>query len=146
VLENWGLSYAEMKKINPDIILVRNSNQGQTGPAAKQPGLGNHINGLAGIVNMVGWPNKEPISLQVAYSDYVVPHFAAAVLIGALDYRRRTGKGQELDIAKVMIDGVQSAYLPTKSGRPFVRLSGSRHGSITRNLLLSLIAKRMKAS
>ena len=103
VLENWGLSYEEMKKINPSVILIRNSNQGQTGPAAKQPGLGNHINGLAGIVNQVGWPNQEPISLQVAYSDYVVPHFAAAALIGALDYRRKTGKGQMLDISQLEV-------------------------------------------
>jgi benzylsuccinate CoA-transferase BbsF subunit len=103
VLENWGLSYEELKKINPSIILIRNSNQGQTGPAAQQPGLGNHINGLAGIVNQVGWPEKEPISLQVAYSDYVVPHFAVSALIGALDYRRRTGKGQMLDISQLEV-------------------------------------------
>ena len=103
VLESWGLSYGALKKINPSVILIRNSNQGQTGPAAQQPGLGNHINGLAGIVNMVGWPNQEPISMQVAYSDYVVPHFAAAVLIGALDYRRKTGKGQMLDISQLEV-------------------------------------------
>jgi len=103
VLESWGLDYENLKKINPSIILIRNSNQGQTGPAAQQPGLGNHINGLAGIVNMVGWPHQEPISMQVAYSDYVVPHFAAAVLIGALDYRRKTGKGQMLDISQLEV-------------------------------------------
>ena len=103
VLESWGLDYEALKKINPGVILIRNSNQGQTGPAAQQPGLGNHINGLAGIVNMVGWPNQEPISMQVAYSDYVVPHFAAAVLIGALDYRRKTGKGQMLDISQLEV-------------------------------------------
>jgi len=41
--------------------MVRNSNQGLTGPAATHPGLGNHINGLAGFVNYVGWPEQEPI-------------------------------------------------------------------------------------
>jgi benzylsuccinate CoA-transferase BbsF subunit len=55
---------------------------------------------LAGIVNLVGWPEQEPISLMVAYSDYLVPHFASAALIGALDYRRKTGKGQLLDISQ----------------------------------------------
>ena len=100
VMERWKLSYEDLVKIKPDIIMVRNSNQGLTGPAATHPGLGNHINGLAGIVNYVGWPEQEPISLMVAYSDYLVPHFAAAALIGALDYRRKTGKGQLLDISQ----------------------------------------------
>lgn len=100
VMERWKLGYDDVVKIKPDIIMIRNSNQGLTGPAATHPGLGNHINGLAGIVNLVGWPEQEPISLMVAYSDYLVPHFAAAALIGALDYHRKTGKGQLLDISQ----------------------------------------------
>jgi len=100
VMERWHLDYSELVKIKPDIIMVRNSNQGLTGPAASHPGLGNHINGLAGIVNLVGWPGQGPIGLMVAYSDYLVPHFASAALIGALDYRRKTGKGQLLDISQ----------------------------------------------
>jgi crotonobetainyl-CoA:carnitine CoA-transferase CaiB-like acyl-CoA transferase len=100
VMERWKLGYDDLVKIQPDIIMVRNSNQGLTGPAATHPGLGNHIIGLTGIVNLVGYPGKEPISLMVAYSDYLVPHFAAAALIGALDYRRKTGKGQLLDISQ----------------------------------------------
>jgi crotonobetainyl-CoA:carnitine CoA-transferase CaiB-like acyl-CoA transferase len=100
VLERWKLGYDDVVKIKPDIIMIRNSNQGLTGPAATHPGLGNHTNGLTGIVNFVGWPKQEPISLMVAYSDYLVPHFAATALIGTLDYRRKTGKGQLIDISQ----------------------------------------------
>ena len=100
VMESLGLDYEELRKIKPDIIMIRNSNQGMTGPHASHPGLGNHINGLAGFVNLVGLPDEEPISLIVAYTDYLVPHFAVAALIGALDYKRRTGKGQLLDASQ----------------------------------------------
>jgi benzylsuccinate CoA-transferase BbsF subunit len=100
VLEKWGLDYDEASKIKPDIIMIRSSNQGLTGPAALQPGLGNHINGLGGIVHLVGLPGEEPISLMVAYTDYCVPHFAASVLVGALDYRKKTGKGQLIDLSQ----------------------------------------------
>lgn len=100
VLESWKLDYPEVKKIKPDIIMVRSSNQGLSGPAANQPGLGHHINGLGGIVNLVGWPNQEPMSLMVAYTDYLVPNFAVSALIGCLDYRRKTGKGQLIDISQ----------------------------------------------
>jgi len=102
-LERWGLGYEELKKIKPDIIMMRSSNQGLTGPSAGHPGLGNHINGLAGFVNLVGWQGKEPISLMVAYTDYLTPHFAAASLVGALDYRRKTGKGQLLDLSQLEV-------------------------------------------
>ena len=100
VLEKWGMDYGELGKIKPEIIMIRSSNQGLTGPAALQPGLGNHINGLGGIVNLVGPPDEEPISPMVAYTDYCVPHFAASVLVGALDYRRKTGKGQLIDLSQ----------------------------------------------
>jgi benzylsuccinate CoA-transferase BbsF subunit len=100
VLESWGLGYDELSKIKPNIIMIRSSNQGLTGPSATQPGLGNHINGLGGIVNLVGWPEEEPISPMVAYTDYCVPHFAASVLIGALDHREKTGKGQLIDVSQ----------------------------------------------
>jgi benzylsuccinate CoA-transferase BbsF subunit len=58
---------------------------------------------LAGFVNLVGWQGKEPISLMVAYTDYLTPHFAAASLVGALDYRRKTGKGQLLDLSQLEV-------------------------------------------
>ncbi len=100
VLESWGLGYDELSRIKPDIIMIRSSNQGLTGPSATQPGLGNHINGLGGIVNLVGFPDEEPISPMVAYTDYCVPHFAASALISALDHRNKTGKGQLIDVSQ----------------------------------------------
>jgi len=100
VIEKLGLGYEELIKIKPNIIMLRSSNQGLTGPYASHPGLGNHVTGLGGFVNLVGQPDQEPISLIVAYTDYLVPHFAAAALIGALEYRRKTGRGQLLDISQ----------------------------------------------
>jgi benzylsuccinate CoA-transferase BbsF subunit len=100
VLESWGMDYDALRKIKPDIIMIRSSNQGLTGPTATHAGLGQHLNGLGGIVNLVGWQNEEPICPSVAYTDYCVPHFAASAVIGALDFRRKTGKGQLIDISQ----------------------------------------------
>jgi benzylsuccinate CoA-transferase BbsF subunit len=103
IMERFGLGYDDLRKIKPDIIMIRSSNQGLTGPYALHPGLGNHLNGLAGFVDLVGWSDQTPISLIVAYTDYLVPHFAAAALVGALDYRRKTGKGQLLDLSQLEV-------------------------------------------
>lgn len=43
MMERWGLGYEDIKRIKPDIIMLRTSNQGQTGPVAGQPGLGPHF-------------------------------------------------------------------------------------------------------
>src|SRR5512136_780998 len=46
---------------------------------------------------------------MIAYTDYFVPYFTVSALAGALDYRRRTGKGQLLDISQLEV-GLQ--FLP----------------------------------
>ena len=93
VMERWGLGYEDLKKIKPDIIMLRLSAQGQTGPFSRSKSFGQHLSGLFSIAHFIGWLDREPISPMFAYSDYFVPLFAIAVLAGAMDYRRRTGKG-----------------------------------------------------
>ena len=100
VMENWGLAYEDLRQIKPDVIMLRTSNQGQTGPFSKIGGLGLQLNALGGFVHFTGSPDRDPLSLMFAYSDYFVPHFAVASLAAALDYRRRTGKGQMIDLSQ----------------------------------------------
>ncbi len=101
VMERWGLGYEDIKKIKPDIIMLRTSNQGQTGPLSTQPGLGPHLIGLSGFSYYSGWPDRDPIGFGMAYTDMIAPPFAVALLIASLDYRRRTGKGQLLDLSQM---------------------------------------------
>lgn len=101
VMEKWGLAYENLKKIKPDIIMIRTCNQGQTGPYAKHPGFGYQIAGLVGFPLLIGWPDRSPLPIPVAYSDYISYHFGAAALIAALTYRRRSGRGQCLDLSQV---------------------------------------------
>ena len=100
VMDKWGLGYDDLKKFKPDIIMLRTSNQGQTGPFSRLGGLGLQLNALAGFAHFTGWTDRDPLSLMFAYSDYFVPHFAVALLAAALDYRLRTGKGQMIDLSQ----------------------------------------------
>jgi benzylsuccinate CoA-transferase BbsF subunit len=101
VMEKWSLGYEDLKKITPDVIMLRTSNLGQTGPFARQPGLGTHLNALAGFLHLTGWPDRPPAPPQLAYTDYISSKFATSILVAALDYRRRTGKGQLLDVSQL---------------------------------------------
>jgi benzylsuccinate CoA-transferase BbsF subunit len=100
-MEKWGLSYEELKKIKPDIIMLRQSGYGSWGPYKNLPAFGMVLAPIAGLSNFIGWPGKEPLPVGVsAYTDCISPRFATAALIAALDYRAKTGKGQLLDLSQ----------------------------------------------
>jgi len=102
VMERYGLGYEELKKAKPDIIVLRQSGFGSSGPYASLPAFGMTLNAMAGIPNFIGWPGGEPLPPGVAaYTDCISPRFAVATLIAALDYRNKTGKGQLLDISQL---------------------------------------------
>ena len=101
VMEKWGLDYDGLKKIKSDIIMLRQSGFGSSGPYAQLPAFGMTLAGITGIPNFIGWPDNVPLPVGVAaYTDCICPRFATAALIAALDYRNKTGKGQVLDLSQ----------------------------------------------
>jgi benzylsuccinate CoA-transferase BbsF subunit len=99
VMKKMGLGYEELKKIKPDIILLSSSVHGHTGPYAGHPSFGNQLTSLSGFNYITGWPDREPETLG-SYTDFIAPQFNCVALITALDYRRRTGKGQYIDMSQ----------------------------------------------
>ena len=100
-MADLGLSYDNLKKIKPEIIMLSTCNLGQTGPLAQQPGFGTQLVSLAGLTHLSGWPDRLPAQPYGAYTDFIAPRFAIAGIVAALDYRRRTGKGQHLDVSQL---------------------------------------------
>src|ERR671925_459347 len=100
VMKTWGLDYPELVQIRPDLIMLSTCQQGQTGPHAQYPGYGNLMAALAGFYDISGWPDRPPSPPYGAYTDFIAQRFAAAALIAALDYRRRTGQGQYIDVSQ----------------------------------------------
>jgi crotonobetainyl-CoA:carnitine CoA-transferase CaiB-like acyl-CoA transferase len=99
VMENWGLSYEELKKVKPDIIMVSMSGLGHYGPLRDfymyVPGM----EGMSGLTYCTGYPDGEPLLSGYAYGDWVTGANAAAALMVALYYRMITGKGQYVDVS-----------------------------------------------
>jgi len=100
VMERLGLGYDELKKINPEIIMLSATIQGRTGPHSTFAGYGWNTTAVTGIGNLTGWPDRSPVGTLQAYPDSVVPWFGAVAILAALDYRRRTGRGQYIDISQ----------------------------------------------
>ncbi len=99
-MERLGLGYEELRKVNPDIIVVSLPMFGHSGPLAKHPGLGSQLADLIGFGNLTGWPDRPPVSPPGAYTDFISPYYAISALMAALDYRHRTGKGQYIEVSQ----------------------------------------------
>lgn len=112
-MAKFGLDYPSLRAVREDLVMISMPLYGQTGPWASYMGYGHVLQGAAGYNHMTGWPDAEPIGTGVAYTDFLVPHFAAMALIAALDYRRRTGKGQYIDFGQMeaAVHGLNTAIL-----------------------------------
>jgi crotonobetainyl-CoA:carnitine CoA-transferase CaiB-like acyl-CoA transferase len=93
----WGLDYPAISRVKPDIIMLSSCLMGQTGPLASFAGFGNLAAAISGFHNLTGWSDRAPAGPFGAYTDYVSPRFTAIAIMAALEYRRRTGKGQYID-------------------------------------------------
>ena len=100
-MAKFGLSYDELIKIKPDLIMVSGCLQGQTGPHKDYPGFGGQGSALSGFNYWAGWPDREPVGPNGTISDTLAPRLMATSILGALHYRRRTGKGVHLDLSQV---------------------------------------------
>ena len=100
VMAGWGLAYEDIRQMTPDVIYLSTCQQGQTGPHSSFAGFGQLAGAMAGFYHITGWPDREPAGPYGAYSDFVNPPNAAAALVAALEFRRRTGKGQQLDLSQ----------------------------------------------
>ena len=96
----WGLDYAALQQVKPDIIMLRTCFMGQRGPFAQFAGFGNLAAAISGFFSLTGWPDRPPAGPFGAYTDYVAPRFTAVAILAALEYRRRTGQGQYIDQAQ----------------------------------------------
>ena len=100
-MEGLGLGFSELQKLNPRIIMLRTSQQGVTGPYAKQLGFGPFLSALAGFASLTGWPDRLPQIPYGPYTDFIAPRFGIPALIAALIYRDSTGKGQCIDLSQL---------------------------------------------
>ena len=97
IMKRWGLDYDSIKDLNPGLIYASTSMLGQTGPYHLYAGYGELAAAIAGLENLVGWPDRMPCGLFWSYTDHVAPQFLVTAIVVALLQRRRTGKGQYID-------------------------------------------------
>ena len=102
VMDKFGLGYAAVKAMKEDIIYLAMSMLGAEGPERNYLGYGAGINGLTGLLYLTGLPGRDPSGSGTNYPDHIPnPCHAAFAVLAALRHRRRTGRGQYIDLAQL---------------------------------------------
>ncbi|KAB2812137.1 CaiB/BaiF CoA transferase family protein [Pimelobacter simplex] len=98
-MEAWGMSYDELKAVNPGLVMTRVSGFGQTGPYRERPGFGTVAETASGYAFLNGWPHTPPTAPPFGFADSIAGISAAYGTAMALFNRGRTGVGSEVDVA-----------------------------------------------
>lgn len=98
-LEKWGIGYEHLSAINPGIVMIRISGYGQTGPYSQFGGFGIICEGVGGLRNMTGDPDRPPSRVAVSLTDCLTAVYACFGAMMALLHREKTGEGQVIDAA-----------------------------------------------
>ena len=105
-MKRLGLSYDDLKSVNPAIVYASISGYGQTGKHSGRKAHDPQIQGMSGIMDVNGAEDGPPTRVGFYIGDLVTPVFACYSILAALRERDRTGNGQYLDVS--MMDTLAS--------------------------------------
>jgi len=135
-LARYGLSYDDLKRINPRLIYCSVTGFGQTGPYREHPGYDFMIQGMGGMMSVTGEPDGAPGGgpqrAGVPVADIITGMYASVAICAAIAHRAETGIGQQLDLALLDSQIALLAYQNTNyfaTGKPPKRI-GNLHPNI----------------
>jgi len=99
--DTWGIGYSQLSKVNPGIIYLSCATYGQYGPMRFFPGWDLLAQAASGVIALTGYPDTDKYYKLPDYvGDFFPGNIGALAVIMALNYRKKTGKGQYIDLAQ----------------------------------------------
>ena len=131
--ERLGLTYEQLRDVNPAIVCCSLSGYGMTGPRAAHGAYDYVIQGLAGWMSLTGDPDGPPAKSGLSLVDFGGGYVAALALMGGLWRARRDGVGCQCDVSlhetALSLLSYVGTWAATEGYRP-QRLAESAHPSI----------------
>ncbi|HTN64234.1 MAG TPA: CoA transferase, partial [Devosia sp.] len=132
ILEKMGLAPDVLLAINPNLVIVRISGWGQTGPYSQRPGFGTLVEGMSGFANTNGFPDREPVLPPNALADSVAGFAGAMATLAALRHVEVSkGGGQVIDLP--LLDPLYSILGPQAANYGLTGKIKPRSGSRSTN-------------
>ena len=121
-LEKWNLGWEELSRENPNLILVRISGYGQTGPYRERPGFAAIGEAMGGLRYITGFPDRPPVRPNLSVGDTLASLHGVIGALLALHHVRNGGKGQVIDVALYeSVFNVTESLLPEYDAQRVVR-------------------------
>ncbi|MFM8801552.1 MAG: CaiB/BaiF CoA transferase family protein, partial [Tagaea sp.] len=97
-LDRLGFGYEAVSALNPRLVYCSLSGFGRTGPYAARGGFDLVAQGMSGLMGITGeGPGRAPVKVGAPVTDITAGILAAMGILGALQARVRTGRGQRVD-------------------------------------------------
>jgi crotonobetainyl-CoA:carnitine CoA-transferase CaiB-like acyl-CoA transferase len=98
-LAKYGLDYSSLRRENQRLIYASITGFGQDGPYAQRAGYDYIIQGMGGLMDITGEPEREPQKVGVAVVDIFTGLYTATAILAALRGRDLSGEGCHIDMA-----------------------------------------------
>lgn len=131
-LERWGIGPEELRAANPELILVRLTGFGQTGPYSSRPGFGTLAEAMSGFAYLTGDPDGPPTLPAFGLADSICGIAASSAVMMALRHRDvNGGGGQVIDLS--ILEPIMAAVGPGPTIYDQLGTVEERHGNRSTN-------------
>jgi crotonobetainyl-CoA:carnitine CoA-transferase CaiB-like acyl-CoA transferase len=132
VLPRLRITYEDLRGIRADIIHISLTSFGSgSGPYSTYRTWGHNLTAAVGLDSQIGWPDRGPGQLAMAFPDYVSAHVGTSAALAALLRRDLTGQGCQIELsqfemaASCLAPGLlQTQLRGADAGQPGNRLPG----------------------
>ena len=100
VMDSLRLGYDTLSQTKPEVIVVCMPGHGRTGPERDFVAYGTNVEQLSGLCHLTGYADGPPQKTGISYGDPMAGIAAAGAVAMALWDRRRTGRGQYIEVAQ----------------------------------------------
>jgi crotonobetainyl-CoA:carnitine CoA-transferase CaiB-like acyl-CoA transferase len=94
-----GITYDQLKHLNPLIVCCALTGFGMTGPRSAEPGYDYILQGMSGWMDITGEPSGPPTKSGLSLVDYSGGLVAAIAVLAGVHAARRDGIGMDCDVS-----------------------------------------------
>jgi crotonobetainyl-CoA:carnitine CoA-transferase CaiB-like acyl-CoA transferase len=132
VMEKWGLGPDRLLEVNPDLVMLRVTGFGQTGPYAQRRAFGTLAEAMSGLAHQTGQPDGPPTLPPFGLADGVAAISGAYAVMLALYHRDTNGAGgQVIDLS--LLAPLLAILGPGPSAYDQLEIVAGRHGNRSPN-------------
>ena len=128
VMGNFGLSYEELREINPELIMISMPGFGLTGTWSHYTAFANTTEQMSGLPHLTGYADDQPIFSGTTGGDPLAGVMGALALLSALERRRRLNAQGEAGGCHIDLSQTETATSFTGEAVTAYSISGEDPG------------------